>query len=89
MAEVDFFWNKIFNPEIRTKYDRHVLNWREVVQVPVPVISKEEILLTKEGDLSTYEQEFDNQFILSESRAFGEFATADFEPIDFDKDGFE
>ena len=78
-----FFWNKIFNPEIRTKYDEHVLNWREVVDVPVPVISKEEILLTKEGDLSTYEQEFDNQFILSESRAFGPFAEADFDPVEF------
>jgi hypothetical protein len=84
-----FFWNKIFDPEFQTKYDGHVLNWREVVDVPIPVISKEEILLTKEGDPSTYDQEFDNQFIISENRAFGDFDTADFMPIDLDKDNYE
>ena len=84
-----FFWNKIFDPESESKYDRHVLNWRKVVDVPIPVISKEEILLTKQGDPSTYDQEFDNQFIISENRAFGDFDEADFMPIDFDKDDFE
>jgi len=80
-----FFWTKIFNPEIKTRYDRHVVNWREVIDVPIPVISKEQVLSTKEEDLDTYEQEFDNQFVVSTNRAFGDFAVADFEPEEFEE----
>ena len=74
-----FFWNKIFDPEVNSRYDKHVINWRQVVDVPIPIISKDEILRIKQDDLGTYEQEFDNQFTLSENRAFGEFAVGDFE----------
>ncbi len=79
-----FFWDKIFNPDIQTRYDKHVINWREVVEVPLPVVSKEHILQMKEDDLGTYEQEFDNQFTLSSNAAFGPFKVEDFEPVDFE-----
>lgn len=79
-----FFWKKIFNPQVITRYYRHVLNWKQVVDVPIPVLSKEEVLRTKEEDLDNYEQEFNNQFTLSVNRAFGEFAEADFEPEEFE-----
>ena len=80
-----FFWTKIFNPQIKTRYYKHVLNWRQVIDVPIPVISKKEVLRTKEEDLDTYEQEFDNQFLISANRAFGDFAVADFESEEFDE----
>jgi len=80
-----FFWQKIFNPEVNTRYYKHVLNWEEVVDVPIPVLSKEEVLRTKEEDFDTYEQEFDNQFVVSANRAFGDFNVADFEPEEFDE----
>jgi len=80
-----FFWTKIFNPEIKTRYDRHTVNWRQVLDVPIPVISKKQVLSTKEEDLDTYEQEFDNQFVVSANRAFGDFNVADFEPEEFEE----
>ena len=78
-----FFWTKIFNPEVSSRYYKHVLNWKEVIDVEKPVLSEEVIMNTMKTDLATYEQEFNNQFLLSESRAFGEFKTADFEPEEF------
>ncbi|MBM3896309.1 MAG: HD domain-containing protein [Thaumarchaeota archaeon] len=29
-----FFWTRIFNPDIKTKYDKHTLNWTEVIDEP-------------------------------------------------------
>jgi len=80
-----FFWNKIFNPAIKTRYLKHVVNWKQVVDVPIPIISKEEILKTMKEDLSNYEQEFNNQFLLSELQAFGRFKEEDFEAEEFDE----
>jgi len=88
-GQAGFFWTKIFNPEVKTKYFKHVLNWREVVANVPSVISEAEVIKLQEEDPSTYEQELNNQFLLSENRAFGDFDVADFEPIDFDKDAFE
>jgi len=79
-----FFWNKIFNPEVDTKYTKHVLNWREVVDVPVPVVNEKEILRLKEIDPAAYDQEFDNKFLLSGYQAFGPFKEEDFEPEEFE-----
>jgi len=79
-----FFWNKIFNPEVNTMYTKHVLNWREVVDVPVPVISKTEVERIKETDPAAYDQEFDNKFLLSGYQAFGPFKEEDFEPEEFE-----
>lgn len=88
-GQAGFFWSKIFNPEVKSKYFKHVLNWKEVVDVDLPVISKEEVLKLQREDPATYEQELNNQFLLSENRAFGNFDVADFLPIDFDKDDYE
>ena len=55
------------------------------MDVPIPVISKKQVLSTKEEDLDTYEQEFDNQFVVSANRAFGDFNVADFEPEEFEE----
>ena len=55
------------------------------MDVPIPVISKKQVLSTKEEDLDTYEQEFDNQFVVSVNRAFGDFNVADFEPEEFEE----
>jgi len=84
-----FFWNKIFNPEVKTKYFKHVLNWRDVVKYEPSVISEVEVEKLRVEDPTTYEQELDNKFLLSENRAFGDFDVADFEPIDFDEEAFE
>ena len=42
-------------------------------------------LENKRGSLDTYEQEFDNQFLVSGNRAFGDFNVADFEPEEFEE----
>jgi len=74
-----FFWTRIFDPDIETKYTKHIINWREVVDVPIPIISVEEIKKMQIEDPVTYEQEMDNKFLLSEERGFGDFAEEDFE----------
>jgi len=84
-----FFWSRIFNPEVKSKYFKHVLNWREVVKNVPSVISEVEVHRLQEEDPSTYEQELNNQFLLSENRAFGDFDVEDFPVIDFDADDYE
>ena len=79
-----FFWTKCFNPEVKSKYTLHVLNWREVVDVPIPVVNEKEILRLKEIDPAAYDQEFDNKFLLSGYQAFGPFKEEDFEPEEFE-----
>ena len=74
-----FFWTKIFDPDIETKYDKHVINWREVVDVPIPIISVEKIKELQETDPATYEQELNNQFLLSEQKAFGDWKRENYE----------
>ena len=81
-GQAGFFWTKCFDPEIKSKYDLHTLNWTEVVDVKIPIISVEKVLELKEKDLATYEQEMNNQFLLSESRAFGDFTEEDYEPVE-------
>lgn len=132
-----FVWTKIFDPDIKTKYRKHILNWREVCGLPepnpetisewdevnskvelsldvhdrelvrqiykkryevdinyrdwfdeffegksidrivgigVPVLNPEEVLASYHTDRAKYDQEYDNQFIVSENKAFGIFS---------------
>jgi hypothetical protein len=131
-----FVWDKIFNPDIQSKYYKHTINWREVVGIPVqtveemegldfdkrefiadhftkryendmayrkwfddffpgltikecldvakPILDVDQIIKIYYEDRATYDQELDNQFLLSENHAFGKFNTGDFEPVDFE-----
>lgn len=131
-----FVWDKIFNPDVKSKYYKHTINWREVVGIPVikceeldgldfdnrefidkfftkkyhddphyrnwfdkffdgltlkealdvtkPILDVAQILETYREDRATYDQELDNQFLLSENRAFGEFQVEEFEPVEFE-----
>jgi len=74
-----FFWTRIFDPDVETKYTKHIINWREVVDVLIPIISVEQIKKMEIEDPVTYEQEMDNKFLLSEERGFGDFPEEDFE----------
>lgn len=81
-----FFWNKIFNPDVKTKYDKHTLNWLEVIDVPIPIIDKKEVLKMQAEDPVTYEQELNNQFLLSTEAVFGKFdLEEDYEVEDYAK----
>lgn len=138
-GKMRFFWENVFDPECSppTKYNKHVLNWREVVGVPEPnpevltdmdfsnkpeldkayikrydtdleykqwfdsffpgrtiqditsvsspIIDIKEIVNLYNTDRANYEQEFDNQFILSENRAFGEFEFANVASDNFEE----
>lgn len=44
-----------------------------LINVPVPIININEVLTTYFDNRAEYDQEFDNQFLLSEYRAFGDF----------------
>lgn len=35
-----FMWTKIFDPEMKSRYHRHVLNWREVCGLPVEKVEE-------------------------------------------------
>lgn len=138
-----FYWDNIFStdPNLKTKYFKHVVNWREVVGIPepdpnailgldvndrdtikkfylhkykvdrdykkwfheffgnrdineildvaAPILDVNEIINTYNRDRPTYDQEFDNQFILSENTAFGAFSVEDFEPEELNPAKFE
>lgn len=76
-----FFWTRIFNPDVNTKYEKHVLNWREVIDVKIPIIDKKAVLKMQTEDPVTYEQELNNQFLLSSEAVFGKFdLEKDYEP---------
>lgn len=75
-----FFWTKIFNPEIITKYFRDVLTLDMVRNVKIPIIDIEEVDRTRETDPDLYAQEYNNQFILPSASVFGDqFARDNFE----------
>ena len=64
------------------KYKEWFLNFfpgtsiNEILDVKNPIIDIKEIINLYKTDKATYDQEFDNQFTLSENRAFGDFMTA-------------
>jgi len=75
-----FFWTKIFNPEIITKYFLDVLTLNMVRNVKIPIIDIDEVDMTKETDPDLYAQEYNNQFILPSASVFGDqFARDNFE----------
>lgn len=67
-----FFWSKIFNPEIKTKYFLHVITLEDVMNVRVPIIDTEEAQRLRETDPDLYAQEFGNKFILPSTSVFGD-----------------
>lgn len=67
-----FFWEKIFNPEIETKYFKHVITFEEVTNVPVPIIDIEEAERLRVTDPDLFAQEFGNQFIIPSRAVFGD-----------------
>lgn len=67
-----FFWTKIGNPEITTKYFYHVVTFEEVTQVAEPVIDTVEAEKLRLTDPDLFAQEFGNKFILPSSSVFGD-----------------
>jgi len=67
-----FYWSKIFNPDVRTKYYRHVVTLEEVKNVPVPIIDVAEAKRMEIEDPDLFAQEYGNKFILPSSSVFGD-----------------
>ena len=55
----------------------------EILNVAAPILDIKEIVKMYHSDRAEYDQELDNQFITTESKAFGPFIHKDFTPIDF------
>jgi hypothetical protein len=56
---------------------------KEILDVKMPIIDVKKIVNLYKTDMSTYQQELDNQFILNESRAFGEWKVGNFNSEEF------
>jgi hypothetical protein len=54
----------------------------EIIDIPVPLLDINAIILGSQTDRSHYDQEHDNEFISTSNIALGEFAVADVEPDD-------
>ena len=67
-----FFWTKLFNPEITTKYKLHILDIEAVKNVKLPIIDIAEAERTKLTDPDLYAQEYGNKFILPSASVFGD-----------------
>lgn len=67
-----FFWTKIWNPEIITKYFKHLVTFEEVTNVDTPIIDVEEAEKLRKEDPDTFAQEFGNKFILPSQSVFGD-----------------
>lgn len=62
----------------------------EILNVTAPILDVKEIVNLFLHDRPTYDQELDNQFILTENKAFGKFAVSEnVIPIDFSPSDFE
>lgn len=80
--------------EKRWNHDKEWKNWfvkffngrplDEILSVTAPILDVNEIISLYTKDRATYDQELDNQFIVSENRAFGDFPEEDFEPEEFE-----
>lgn len=57
---------------------------KSILAVDKPILDIKEIYNVYMTDRATYDQEFDNQFIISENRAFGDFVHENFEPEEFE-----
>lgn len=75
-----FFWTKIWNPESKTKYFKHLVTLEEVADVPIPIIDVDEARRLEKDDPDLFAQEFGNKFIVPSSSVFGnEFTTEEYE----------
>lgn len=75
-----FFWNKIWNPEITTKYFKHLVTLEQVEDVAEPIIDIDEVRRLQKEDPDLFAQEFGNQFILPSASVFGDkFVTEEYE----------
>lgn len=54
----------------------------EIVDIPVPLLDINAIILGSQTDRSHYDQEHDNEFISTSNMALGEFVSSDVEPDD-------
>lgn len=66
-----FFWTKIFNPEIVTKYYRDKTTYEEVCAVDKPLLVLEDVLKMKETDPEMFAQEFNGEFVVPSDSLFG------------------
>lgn len=67
-----FFWTKMFDPDAKTKYTLHMVTFKEVSDVPIPIIDIEEAKRLKDEDPDLYAQEFNNKFIIPSGSVFGD-----------------
>lgn len=67
-----FFWNKIWNPEIMTKYFKHLVTLEQVENVKEPIIDIVEARKLEKDDPDLFAQEFGNKFILPSASVFGD-----------------
>lgn len=67
-----FFWTKIFDPETKTKYTLHTVTFKEVSEVPIPIIDIEEAKRLQGDDPDLFAQEFNNKFIIPSGSVFGD-----------------
>ena len=78
----------------RYNKDKQYRNWfdeffegrtlQDILSVEKSILDVNAIISLYKTDRAAYEQEFDNQFVISENRAFGAFIEQDFAPIDFE-----
>lgn len=85
--EIDRAYIKRYNNDIeyRNWFNSYFPDTRieELVDVSMPILDIQYIVNLYKTDRSSYEQEFDNQFVLSENRAFGNFEMVDIPSEDF------
>lgn len=67
-----FFWEKIWNPEIKTKYYRERTLVDEVLDAEHPLLDRAEVERIKQTDPRTYRQEFMGEFVLPEDSLYGQ-----------------
>ncbi len=63
-------------------HDGTLIPIEELVDVPIPILDVNSIIRDSITFRPEYDQELDNQFIATNSRAIGEFQIEDFDPLD-------
>lgn len=80
-----FFWTKIFNPEVKTKYYRDKTNWEEACNVDKPLIDRKLVEKEKIDDPEYYAQEYNCEFVVPSDSLFGKLEekniSNEFKPI--------
>lgn len=68
-----FFWSKIWDPDVDTKYEKMETYVDEVLNAENPLLSREEVETIKRTDPETYRQEFLGEALVPENSLFGLF----------------